>query len=237
MLVGSPLRGCPGSALLGQERRRSPSLAAAYRGFVRLVDRLLRSRGWQPFRATELELADVTMPASQLVAGIVVGCRGRTRAGVVVRHSLLLGLALAVLVPVGVEDVAQDPHGAAPPRFNAQLDTTLQMIASSLRAGQSFPQALASCARDAEAPMCDELTRIVNEHRIGRDLVDGDGGHGGADGVRGLRLVRRGRRGHRDTGGNLNEIIDRVAQTIRDRTEIREKVHAYASEGRLRRTS
>lgn len=37
----------------------------------------------------------------------------------------------------------------------------------------------------------------------------------------------------RETGGNLNEIIDRVAQTLRDRTEIREKVHAYSSEGRI----
>ncbi len=36
----------------------------------------------------------------------------------------------------------------------------------------------------------------------------------------------------RDSGGNLNDIIDTVAETIRGRAEIREKVRAYAAEGK-----
>lgn len=233
VLVGSAAPRVPRERVLGQEAAQRSVVAAAFRGFARLVDRLMRNRGWQPFRATELELADVKMPASQLVAGIVMLSGTAVALGVVVRHSILLGLALAVMIPVGVKMWLRIRAGQRRRRFNSQLETMLQMLASSLRAGQSFQQALASCARDAEAPMSDELTRVVNEHRIGRDIVEAMEDTADRMECEDFVWLAEAVETTRESGGNLNEVVDRVAQTIRDRTEIREKVHAFASEGRF----
>jgi len=38
---------------------------------------------------------------------------------------------------------------------------------------------------------------------------------------------------HRDTGGNLNEVIDRVGKTMRERRQMREQVDALAAEGKF----
>lgn len=210
-----------------------PPLKALYRGFVELVDRVLRSRGWKPFGATELELAAVRIPASQLVSWILLASGGGLALGVVVRQNVALGLVVAALVPIGVKMWLRIRTAKRRREFNGQLDTTLQMMASSLRAGQSFPQAIDSCARDAESPMSDELARVVNENRIGRDIVAAMQDTAERMQCEDFVWLAEAVETTRESGGNLNEIIDRVAQTIRERAEIREKVHAYAAEGRM----
>ena len=233
VLVGSNAPRVSRERLTGTERSKESILKACYRGFVRLVDKMMRSRGWQPFGALELELADVTVPPSQVVAGVVAGSGLGLAAGVILRQSLLLGLVVALMVPVGTKMWLKVRTAKRRRAFNNQLDNTLQMMASSLRSGQSFPQALDACARDAESPMSDELSRIVNENRIGRDIVDAMAETAKRMDCEDFVWLAEAVETTRETGGNLNEIIDRVAQTLRDRTEIREKVHAYSSEGRI----
>ena len=116
--------------------------------------------------------------------------------------------------------------------FAKQLDQTLRIIASALRAGQSLPIAMASVAADMDVPMSQELGRVVNENRVGRDLVEALLETAHRMQSEDLRWFAEAVAVQRDTGGNLNDIIDVVAVTIRDRAEIREKVNAYASEGK-----
>lgn len=223
----------PKERLVGAGAADDSVVKAAYGGFVAAVDRVLRNRGWQPFGALELELADVRIPTSQLVAGVVAGSSIGLAAGILVRQNIVLGLVIALMVPVGAKMWLKIRTAKRRRTFNGQLDTTLQMMASSLRAGQSFPQAVDACARDAESPMRDELARIINEHRIGRDIIDAMEDTADRMGCDDFVWLAEAVETTRETGGNLNEIIDRVAQTLRDRTEIREKVHAYSSEGRI----
>ena len=80
--------------------------------------------------------------------------------------------------------------------------------------------------------MSDELARIVNENRVGRDLVEAMLESAERMHSEDFRWFAEAVEIQRDTGGNLNDIIDVVAETIRDRAEIREKINAYASEGK-----
>lgn len=233
VLLGSSVPRVSQDRLRKTQGPQQSLVSATAHNVTGFVDRVLRTRGWQPFKAEELELADVTMPPSQLVAGVIGGSGLGLALGVVVRHSLPLGLVVAAIVPVGVKMWLKVRAAKRRRVFNSQLDTTLQLMASSLRAGQSFPQTLDSCARDAESPMRDELARIVNEHRIGRDLIEAMQDTADRMGCDDFVWLAEAVETTRETGGNLNEIIDRVAQTLRDRTEIREKVHAYSSEGRI----
>lgn len=225
---------------ISRERRTGMSAAPAvplhrlmYKGFLSSVDHVLKSSGWKPFRASELEMADIRRPASTVVAWIVMAAAVALGLGVVLGRSVWLGLFFAVLMPVVAKAILRIRAGKRQALFARQLDGVLQMLASSLRAGQSFTQALNSCARDASSPMSDELARIVNENRLGRDLIEAMEETASRMACEDFVWLAEAVAVTRDSGGNLNEIIDRVGETIRERTEIREKVHAYASEGRM----
>jgi tight adherence protein B len=117
--------------------------------------------------------------------------------------------------------------------FTQQLDNTVQMIASALRAGFSFPQALDAVARDADSPTAEEFARVINENRMGRDLVVALEQTADRMQSEDFRWVGEAVAIHRDTGGNLNEVLDRVGATMRTRNQFREQVSSLASEGKF----
>jgi tight adherence protein B len=117
--------------------------------------------------------------------------------------------------------------------FGDQLSDTLQLLSSSLRAGQGLMQAVDSVAREGEAPASEEFKRIVTETRLGRDLIDSL--RAMADRVRSedFNWVIPAIEINREVGGDLAEVLDTVASTIRDRADIRRQVKTLSAEGRL----
>lgn len=217
----------------GRGGTEEPLWRVTYRGFVSLVDRIMKSSGWKPFRASELEMADIRMSAASLVAWVAMGTGVAFILGFLVGRTVWTGLFLAALVPLGAKVLLRYRAGKRRELFAEQMNDMLQLLASSLRSGLSFSQALDSCARDSESPMSDELARIVNENRIGRDLIEAMEDTADRMKCEDFVWIAEAVAITRDSGGNLNEIIDRVAETIRERAEIRERVHAFAAEGRL----
>ena len=200
--------------------------------FVDGVDRLLRGRSWAPFSAPELELAGVRTPVGVLTTWLLAGAAAAAAVGSLLLRSPVTGVLLALAVPVAAKVVLRVKTSRRRAAFADQMDPTLRIIASALRAGQSLSIALASVGQDAEAPMSEELARITNEARVGRDMVTAL--HESADRMdnEDLRWFAEAVEVQRDTGGNLNDIIDIVAETIRERAEIRGKIRANASEGK-----
>ena len=118
-------------------------------------------------------------------------------------------------------------------KFGEQLDDTLQLISGNLRAGYGTIQALDAVARDAREPTGDELARVVNQTRIGRDLyaaLDETAVRMRSDD---FSWTAQAIAINRDTGGNLSEVLDQVAKTIRERNQIRRKIRALSAEGRV----
>ena len=117
--------------------------------------------------------------------------------------------------------------------FADQLDDSLQLIASSLRAGHSLLQALASVAREAEEPTSEEFARIINETRVGRQLSDSLDETAARMESDDFTWVTQAIAINREVGGNLAEVLDGVANTIRERNQIRGQVKALSAEGKL----
>lgn len=117
--------------------------------------------------------------------------------------------------------------------FGEQLSDTLQLLSSSLRAGQGLMQAIDSVAREGDAPASDEFRRVVVETRLGRDLIDSL--RAMADRIRSedFNWVIPAIEINREVGGDLAEVLDTVAGTIRDRADIRRQVKTLSAEGRL----
>lgn len=117
--------------------------------------------------------------------------------------------------------------------FADQLDDTLQLMASSLRAGHSLPQALDAISKEAEEPTSEEFARVTNEARVGRDLSVALAETAQRMGSQDFLWVTQAIAINRQAGGNLAEVLDGVAHTIRERNQIRRQVKALSAEGKL----
>ena len=117
--------------------------------------------------------------------------------------------------------------------FGDQLSDTLQLLASSLRAGQGLMQAIDSVAKEGDPPACDEFRRVVVEARLGRDLIDSLKAMSERIQCEDFDWVIPAIEINREVGGDLAEVLDTVASTIRDRADIRRQVKTLSAEGRL----
>jgi tight adherence protein B len=219
------------------ERRLAPGAApttpleAIVAHLESLVDRVLRRRGWNPFPSQDLEMAGIAMSQSSFATGVMVSAVvaflvGYTAGGV------LVGALFAVLVPVGARLVIGSRQRKRQVAFANQLESTLEVISSALRAGHSLPSALDTVSADAQSPTAEEFARIVNEGRLGLDTVEAMRETATRMRSEDFGWVTDAVAIQRDTGGNLSEVLDRVGETIRERTKLAQQVRAISSEGR-----
>ena len=163
-----------------------------------------------------------------------------------IRIGLALGLAAALLL-------LRDPLSAAVgailgyflPRiwvgrrigsrlnaFNKQLPDTITLLSNSLRAGSSFLQSIELVSRESPAPMGPEMGRVVREVNLGLSMEEALS-----------NLVRRIKSDDLDlmvtaigvqqqVGGNLAEILDTIAFTIRERVRIKGEIRTLTAQGR-----
>lgn len=233
VLVASPVERIPLERRRYGKKDEKPVLSSTSDYLVAAVDRLLRQSNWVPFRERELELAGMAMTPGALVVTVSAIAIAGFVVVLILTGSFLFALVLAVFVPVVAKLVVTMKIDKRRKAFASQLDETLQMIASSLRAGHSFTRALDAVADEADSPTAEEFARVINENRIGRDLVVALEQTADRMASEDFRWVAEAVAVHRDTGGNLNEVLDRVGQTMRERNQIRQEVATLASEGKF----
>jgi Flp pilus assembly protein TadB len=192
------------------------------------------------FDEEELDLAGVRMEPSRFLLVTFSAAAALAALGVLAGFgtiwSVVLAVALATLAPIGAKAVLAYRTAQRRGRFANQLDDTLQLISGNLRAGYGLVQALDGVARDLDEPTSEEFARVVNETRLGREL--GPALELTAERMRSddFRWAAQAIMINRETGGNLAEVLENVAGTIRERNEIRRQVKALSAEGRLSAT-
>jgi tight adherence protein B len=116
--------------------------------------------------------------------------------------------------------------------FNKQLPDTITLLSNSLRAGSSFLQSIELVSRESPAPMGPEMGRVVREVNLGLSMEEALS-----------NLVRRIKSDDLDlmvtaigvqqqVGGNLAEILDTIAFTIRERVRIKGEIRTLTAQGR-----
>ena len=196
------------------------------------VGRLLVRRGKVAAGTAALERAGMSTSLSDFVL-----LTGLTSLGLAALGALLGGLLPALLLaaagPLGAKVLLRVRAGRRQAAFADQLDGSLQLMASSLRAGHSLLRALDSVSQEAASPTAEEFTRIVNETRVGRDLSDALEEVAARMASDDFTWVAQAIGIHREVGGNLAEVLDTVGHTIRERNAIRRQVKALSAEGKL----
>lgn len=209
---------------------------AASRTTAAVDSAIARGRG-RFFSEEALELAAINSTPSQFVVMVASATSVAALLGV------LLGLASGTSVLLAVLFAASAPvvarlmiiHRTAKRRtkFAEQIDDAVQLIAGSLRAGHGLATSVASVASDADAPMSEELTRAVNEARLGRSLPEALAITAQRMRSKDFDWVAQAIAINAEAGGNLAEVLEQVGRTIRERNQIRRQVAALSAEGRL----
>ncbi|MGE0310608.1 MAG: type II secretion system F family protein [Lautropia sp.] len=118
-------------------------------------------------------------------------------------------------------------------RFCEQLPDVLMLVAGALRAGASLTLALRQMAIEIAAPAGQEFDLMLREQRLGSSLEQALGGLERRMGSDELRLFTAAIRIAGESGGNLAETLERLADAIRKRLEIEAKIKALTAQGRL----
>src|SRR5438552_19116974 len=117
--------------------------------------------------------------------------------------------------------------------FNKQLPDTITLIANALRAGSSFLQAIELVVRESRPPISTEFARVIREVNLGlpfeaalenmvRRVKSDD-----------LELMATAISIQHTVGGNLAEILDSIAYTIRERVRIKGEIRTLTAQQRL----
>ena len=146
----------------------------------------------------------------------------------------LVGLALATIVPLfGSRFYLSMRASRRNAAFAKQLPEVMIQLSNSLRAGHSFAQAMAAVANSTRPPLGLEFTRAVQEMHLGVPVEDAL-----------HRLVERNDSDDLDlaisavnlarvVGGNLAEMLDNIAETIRERVRIRGEIRTLTAQARF----
>ena len=118
-------------------------------------------------------------------------------------------------------------------RFAQQLPDALMLVAGAIRSGASLPLALRQMSMEVPAPCGQEFELMLREQRIGVSLDEALGSLERRMGGDDLRLFTAAVRIAGDSGGNLAETLERLADTIRRKLTVEGKIQALTAQGRL----
>lgn len=117
--------------------------------------------------------------------------------------------------------------------FDTQLADALMLMSNSLHAGLSFQNAMENIGKEMPDPIAGEFSRVVKEMRYGKtteqaitDMVE-------RIESRDLMLAMNAVLIQHQVGGNLSEILESIAATIRDRIKIKADIKSLTAQGRM----
>ncbi len=139
-------------------------------------------------------------------------------------------LGLAVGLPVAVIGMVAERRRKL---LQAQFPQALDVFVRSLRAGHPVSGALELLVAEMDDPIGSEFGLVTDEISYGAELRQAMSDMAERWDLEDLRMFVVTLSIQSDTGGNLAEILDNLAQVIRERSSLLLKVRALSSEGRM----
>ena len=204
------------------------------------VDRVVERRDWGADMARELARADLQLRPSEYLALRTAAVIGAPLVTFLIGKTLLPGLdnplALLVAVILGWWVPRYWLNRRKSKRlqaFNDHLADTITLVANALRAGASFLQAIELVVRETQPPISTEFNRVIREVNLGLPFEQAL-----------TNMVRRVRSDdlelmttaisiQHQVGGNLAEILDSIAFTIRERIRIIGEIRVLTAQQRM----
>jgi tight adherence protein B len=217
---------------------RSPTVETLERGHSRpllALERLLERTSWWAEFKLNVEIARMHRTAIELVA---LNALATIVLAVLVGFALgtpVLSILALLLGPLALRSIVKQRLHKQRELFADQLPTHLQELASTMRAGHSLISGITSMAGAAPEPAHSEWARVIADEQLGMPLEQAMrplAARMDSEDVGQVALVAA---LHQRTGGNMAEVLERVADSVRERAELRRELQALTAQARLSR--
>jgi tight adherence protein B len=118
-------------------------------------------------------------------------------------------------------------------RFEEQFPEAIDLLGRSIRAGHAFPTGLKVVAEESPDPLGTEFRQIFEEQNFGLPLEESLLGLADRIDLVDVRIFVTAILIQREVGGNLAEILDKIAHTVRERFSLPRQIRVYTAQGRL----
>lgn len=212
-------------------------LAATLLGFIVLI----KFRGfWQSYKATFTQSATANMEdmfmfvdpnvlfMANMVAVIMIPLLLWLATG-----EFLIAISVFVALIVIPTTIYSRMRAKRLRRFEEQLPEGLAMLSGAMRAGASLNVAMEGLVKEQSPPLSQEFELFMREQRIGVDFEDSLEHMEQRLPVQDFLMVCAALRINREVGGNLAEILDTLADTLRKKRAMESKIDSLTAQGRL----
>ena len=151
----------------------------------------------------------------------------------ILTFNLPLALLMLILGAVVPKVYLQSRVDGRRHKLNQQLGDALTVMANALRAGFSFQQAMDTVCRELPAPISEEFGLALREINLGANMEEALLNMGERVGSEDLDMVVSAVLIQRQAGGNLAQILDNIAGTIRERARIKGEIKTLTAQGRI----
>lgn len=142
-------------------------------------------------------------------------------------------LAAVIIVPLVARSRLKSRAAKRVARLESQLPETLQLIAGSLDSGTSLLLGMELAGSEGEAPLADELARVVAESAVGRPMLEALEAMAERIGSKDIAWTVKAIRIQHQTGGRLADTLRVLADFMHARQEVRGEVRALSAEARI----
>ena len=203
------------------------------------LNRVVEKRDWGTNLARELARADLVLKPIEFLAIRAAAMIGVPAVIIALSPFILLfsspiawigGLVVGYWMPKFWLNRRKSKRLKA---FNSGLADTIMLLANSLRAGSSFLQSVEMVVREAQPPISTEFGRVIREVNLGLPLDDALENLSRRVRSDDLDLMTTAIAIHHQVGGNLAEILDSIAYTIRERIRIKGEIKTLTAQQRM----
>lgn len=197
------------------------------------IGKVISGRSYLARLQVKLNKARILIRAEELVGLSVVCGLAALLLGWVLVNSFPAGLACGVAGYVLPVMVVEQRRRNRLYLLNQQLPDALDIIANGLRAGFSFTQAINVLVQEMDPPIADEFARMLRKNQMGKPMADVLQELARNSDSDDFEMMVTALLIQRQVGGNLAEILDNVAHTIRERVRIKGEIKTLTAQGRF----
>jgi tight adherence protein B len=117
--------------------------------------------------------------------------------------------------------------------FEEGFPEAIDLLGRAIRAGHAFSTGLQMVASEAQEPVASEFRQVFEEQKFGLPADDSLLALADRVSLLDVRIFITALLIQREVGGNLAEVLDKIAYTIRERFTIQRQVRVYTAQGRF----
>jgi tight adherence protein B len=203
----------------------------------RLAQKIVDKYRLAPKIGNFLEQAGMRWAPARLVHTCLIGFMAGVVLGWMLTSSLIIAMAIGGVVAAAPVFWIYRKRKARLHRFEELFPDALEFVSRSMRAGHAFSVSLEMIHREFQEPVAGEFRRTFEEHNLGlpieialQKLAKRIPSLDVHFFVSAVLLQKR-------TGGNLAEILDKLAYVIRERFKLRGRIRAVSAHGKMTATA